>query len=51
MRLFRTYKYTLYGKERWLDTGVHPLTIHYTRLGAYLSMLCRIKEYTKMYIA
>lgn len=50
MRLLR-YKYTLYGKERFVDTGIHPLTIHTTKLGAYLSMLCRMREYTKMYVA
>lgn len=50
MRLLR-YKYTLYGKERFVDTGIHPLTIHTTKLGAYLSMLCRMREYAKMYVA
>lgn len=51
MRLFRRYKYTLYGKERHVDTGVHPITIHFTKFGAYLSMLLKRRAYTKMYVA
>lgn len=51
MRLFRRYKYTLYGKERNINTGVHPITIHFTKLGAYLSMLLKWRTYTKMYVA
>lgn len=45
------YRYTLYGKERNIDTGIHPITIHVTKIGAYFSMLRKMKEYTKLHIA
>ena len=51
MRWTRLYKYTLYSKERHIDTGIHPITIHFTKLGAYISMFRRMKAYAKMYVA
>lgn len=45
------YKYCLYGKERSVDTGIHPISIHYTKLGAYISMMLHMKAYTKLYVA
>ena len=51
MHFYNRYKYTLYGKERHLDTYAHPISIHRTKLGAYISLLYHLREYTKMYVA
>lgn len=51
MRLFRQYKYTLYGKERNIDTGIHPISIHTTRLGAIIALLGAMRNFTNLSIA
>ena len=50
MKLFK-YRYVLYGKERHMDTGIHPISIHYTLLGAYISMIMHWRHYTKLSVA
>lgn len=51
MKSILQYRHTLYGKERHVDTGVHPITIHITKLGAYLSLLRNWRQYTHMYVS
>ena len=47
----RLYRYTLYGKERQMDTGVHTISIHHTRLGAFIALILAIRHFTNLMIA
>lgn len=49
MKMFK-YTYVLSGKERNLNTGTHPISIHFTRLGAIIAFLRAIPHYTKLSI-
>lgn len=43
------YKYTLYGrKKRYDNVKVHPITIHSTKAGAYISLLLHLRQYKKL---
>lgn len=44
------YKYCLYGKERNIDTGCHPISLHVTRFGARLAWLFALKTYKNLTI-
>lgn len=45
------YKYTVYGKERHIDTGVHPISMHYTLIGAIITCALIWRKFTKLRIA
>lgn len=44
------YKYCLYGKERHIDTHWHPISIHNTKIGAYIAMLTACRKYEHLNI-
>ena len=46
-----TYRYTLYGKERNIDTGIHAINCYITKIGAYIAKLRYNKTHTNLYIA
>ena len=47
------YKYTVFGKEKGADTGIHPISTHFSMIGAICSFIrLKIKKaYTDLYIS
>lgn len=42
------YRYTLYGRKRHDNVKIHPITIHSTKAGAYISLLLHLRQYEKL---
>ena len=45
------YRYVVYGKEKHIDTGIHPISLHKSLIGACVSFLMAHRYFTHLRIA
>ena len=45
------YKYAVYGKEKHMDTGIHPISLHKSLIGALISFFIAHRYFTHLRIA
>lgn len=46
----RYYKYCVMGRERNKDTGIHPISIHITFLGAMIGYIFALQDFKDVYL-
>ena len=44
------YKYCVMGRERNKDTGIHPISIHITLIGAIIGYFFALQEFKDVYV-